>query len=354
MVARGEADPVIVRMARENDAYIVSCDSDYHLYQLSQGFVSLWYLNLETLTGPSFQLADVFGTIGAKGAALWATIIGNTFVSFEQLQVINDYSLNKKKINTNNLLIVGDSADAYVDKRHWTTIQLFLLRFIQKVGTDGAYKQLITLVPQTDRDQFDQIMGSYINIQQESSLSTRNDNDIPRDIEERFIAGELDRKLIEILINRELPTCWQDLSSLNCRLLLPICHILLKGNYQNGENASINPIIAYKEHQYNLFEMFKSEDMPLLYDVPYLPENNRRDYVLYCIHFALQSQADECWNQVNEDYILWLSLLKLWYHKQQNKTSFVELVLRALIISFLKHVLLDTYNEKGKIQTLFI
>jgi hypothetical protein len=108
VVARGEADPVIVRMARENDAYIVSCDSDYHLYQLSQGFVSLSYLNLETLTGPSFQLADVFGTIGAKGAALWATIIGNTFVSFEQLQVINDYSLNKKKINANNLLIVGD------------------------------------------------------------------------------------------------------------------------------------------------------------------------------------------------------------------------------------------------------
>jgi hypothetical protein len=247
-----------------------------------------------------------------------------------------------------------DSADAYVDKRHWTTTQLFLLRFIQKVGTDGAYKQLITLVPQTDRDQFDQIMGSYINIQQEPSLSTRNNNDIHCDIEERFIAGELDRKLIEILINRELPTCWQDLSSLNCRLLLPICHILLKGNYQNGENASVNPIIAYKEHQYNLFEMFKSEDMPLLYDVPFLPENNRRDYVLYCIHFALQSQADECWDQVNEDYILWLSLLKLWYHIQQNKTSFVQLVLRALIISFLKHVLLDTYNEKGKIQTLFI
>jgi len=90
VVAQGEADPVIVGMAEEENAYIVANDSDYHLYQLSQGFVSLRYLNLKTLTGPNFQLADVFGQIGKAGAALWATLIANTFVSFDKLQVTTD------------------------------------------------------------------------------------------------------------------------------------------------------------------------------------------------------------------------------------------------------------------------
>jgi hypothetical protein len=95
-VARGEADPVIVGMAKWENAYIVAHDSDYHLYQLSQGFVPLRYLNLKTLTGPCFQLTDIFGHIDAAGVALWATLIGNTFVGFDKLQVTVDWILNKK------------------------------------------------------------------------------------------------------------------------------------------------------------------------------------------------------------------------------------------------------------------
>lgn len=90
VVARGEADPLIVRMAEENKAYIIACDSDYHLYQLSKGFISLRFLNLETLIGPSFQLTDVFGRIGKAGVALWATVIANTFLTFNVIQVKNN------------------------------------------------------------------------------------------------------------------------------------------------------------------------------------------------------------------------------------------------------------------------
>jgi hypothetical protein len=88
IVARGEADPVIVGMAEKEKAYIVAADSDYHLYQLSQGFVSLRHLNLKTLIGPSFQLADIFGHIDKAGVALWATVIANEFVIFDKLKVI--------------------------------------------------------------------------------------------------------------------------------------------------------------------------------------------------------------------------------------------------------------------------
>jgi len=243
-----------------------------------------------------------------------------------------------------------DKTDADVDKREWTTTQLSVLRFIQKKDINTAYNQLIQYVSQNDRSQFDEIMNSYINIQQEISLRTRNGNQLPPTLEERFINGELDRTLIDVLINRELPISWQNLSLVHFRLLLPICHILLKWNFQNGETANVNPTITYNGQQYNLFETVKSEDVPLLNDVSNLLKNDQRNYVLYCIRFALQFPEIVYCNGLNEDYILWLSLLKLWFHKQENKTSLVEPILLALIISFLKHVLLDTYDENGKIQ----
>jgi hypothetical protein len=196
-------------------------------------------------------------------------------------------------------------------------------------------------------------MTSYTNIQQELPLSTQNGKQLLPVIEERYINGELDRTLIDVLINRKLSTSCEDLSLVHFRLLLPICHILLRWNYQNEETAGFNSTITYKEQEYDLFEMIKNEDILLLTDVSNLPKNDQRNYVLYCIHFALQFQGVDYWNEVNEDYILWLSLLKLWFHEQENRTTFVEPILLALIVSFLKHVLLDTYDDYGKIQIYF-
>ena len=87
-VAQGEADSFIVGMARESNAYIVADDSEYHLYELPQGFVSLRYLDLKTLVGPRFEITNVFDGINKEDVALWATLIGNDFVSFDELQVI--------------------------------------------------------------------------------------------------------------------------------------------------------------------------------------------------------------------------------------------------------------------------
>ncbi len=224
-----------------------------------------------------------------------------------------------------------------------------VLRFIQKVGTATAYNQLIKHVSQNDRFQFDQIMNSYINIQQEIPLSTRNGNQLPPDIEERFINSELDLTLIDILINGELPTAWQNLGLVHLRLLLPIYLILLKWNCQNEETAGFKPIITHKGQQYDLLEMIQIDDFPSLNGISNLLDNDQRNYVLNCIRIALQDQAIVYGNDVNKDYILWLSLLKLWFHNQEKQTSFIKPILLALIISFLKHALLDTYSEGSKI-----
>jgi hypothetical protein len=244
-----------------------------------------------------------------------------------------------------------DQKNACKDKRQRTTTQLCLLRFIKKIGVTAAYEQLITCISKGDRSQFDEIMKSYTDIQPEIAIKTRNGNCLPSFLQQCFTKGALDRILVEVFINRELPVFWQDFSLGHIRLLFPICRILFQWYCQNGETADYNPTITYKGKQYFIFEMVKNEDVPLLNEVLTLSKDNQRNYVLYCINFALQSLTAIKWSQVNEDYILWLSLLKLWFHEQENNGSSKKPVLFALIVSFLKHVLLDTYDREGKIKT---
>ena len=85
--ARGEADPMIVALAKERNAVVVAGDSDYHLYDLSQGYVPLRYLDLKQLRGPVYQMQDVFEGMSPRAVALWASLIGYDFVSLEDLKV---------------------------------------------------------------------------------------------------------------------------------------------------------------------------------------------------------------------------------------------------------------------------
>lgn len=86
-VARGEADPMIVDLAQDHDAYIVAGDSDYLLYTLPQGYVPLSYLKLEHLQGLLYHMNDVFVGMDTKGVALWTSLIKYDFVTLQQIQV---------------------------------------------------------------------------------------------------------------------------------------------------------------------------------------------------------------------------------------------------------------------------
>lgn len=87
IVARGEADPMIVALAEARNAYVVAGDSDYHLYALKQGYVPLRSMRFEQLKGSLYQMDDVFEGMDARAVALWASLIGYDFVSLEDLQV---------------------------------------------------------------------------------------------------------------------------------------------------------------------------------------------------------------------------------------------------------------------------
>jgi 5'-3' exonuclease len=86
-IAPGEADPMIVRMARKHDAYIVARDSDYFLYGDTKGYVPLDTLDFPTFQGKYYSMQDVFRNMTQRGVALWATTIIYDFVELDALQV---------------------------------------------------------------------------------------------------------------------------------------------------------------------------------------------------------------------------------------------------------------------------
>jgi 5'-3' exonuclease len=87
-IAPGEADPMIVQMARKRNAYIVARDSDYFLYGDTKGYVPLDTLAFPTLQGRYYYMQDVFQGMTQRGVALWATTIVYDFINLDVLQVI--------------------------------------------------------------------------------------------------------------------------------------------------------------------------------------------------------------------------------------------------------------------------
>jgi hypothetical protein len=94
-IAPGEADPMIVQMARKRNAYIVARDSDYFLYGDTKGYVPLDKLEFSTLKGKYYYMQDVFQDMTQRGVALWATTIVYDFISLDVLQVIMHFFVIK-------------------------------------------------------------------------------------------------------------------------------------------------------------------------------------------------------------------------------------------------------------------
>ena len=86
-VARGEADPMVASLAKQEGACVLAWDSDYHLYDLPEGYVPLRHLDRDKLHGPLYRMRDVFSELDASGAGLFAAVVGYDYISFEQLEV---------------------------------------------------------------------------------------------------------------------------------------------------------------------------------------------------------------------------------------------------------------------------
>jgi hypothetical protein len=235
------------------------------------------------------------------------------------------------------------------EKCQWLTCQWNLLRYIQQVGEIEAFDNLIKHVPIQHRPLFNQLIDSYVTASVQTSIRTRNNNELPHHLHTLFTIGKLDRAVIDILVTGKVLPRWQGTHLSHLRLLLPMCHILLQWDYHEEKTVVHNPTVTFQGQQYHPFELVQRESLPLLTELVYRGKKRQKGFVLGCVDFALQRQSSINWHGIKNNYLPWLSLLKLWLHSRETTMSLREPILLAMIISYLKHVLLDTYDEtKGK------
>lgn len=92
-------------------------------------------------------------------------------------------------------------------------------------------------------------------------------------------------------------------------------------------------------------ELIQYQDLPSLDQLTHLDEGKRIDFVLHCVQLALPSEKQLDWHRIHSDYKLCFCLLKLWWNTKTEHLKLSQTTLLAIIISFLKHALLDTYDE---------
>ncbi len=224
-------------------------------------------------------------------------------------------------------------------------LQWKLYRYIQQTGKKMAYNKLITLVSSEDQLSFNQEMQHFINPCDMTSIQTRNKNELPRYLFFLFKKGELDRAIINILTTGKVLHLWKGTNQVHLHLLLPMCHILLKWDQEETKQKFYYSAVTFNQQQYYPLELVQVENQLLLESIAKSDEKLRRRFVLGCVDFALRPQPAIKWHKIHRDKRLLLSLLKLWFHTTKTIVHMRKSILLAMIVSFLKHALLDTYDE---------
>ena len=236
------------------------------------------------------------------------------------------------------------------EKRKRLTCQYNLLRYIQQVGDDEAFNKIITLVDQDQVELFKQLMDNYTNLSLPKRKLTFNGNEIHSYINQLYDEGKLDSDVINILVRRQILYLWQGNHQIHLDLLLPMCYILIKWDNSITSNTNCSCTVTFNEEMYNPFELVDTNVLPLLDQLINLDKSKRKGLVLGCVDFALRSKENQidC-DGIHRNYKLWFCLLKLSLNMKTNHSNSLKMTLMALIISFLKHAFLDTYDEtEGK------
>ncbi|CAF2738503.1 unnamed protein product [Rotaria sp. Silwood2] len=294
-VARGEADPMIVRLAQDRNAYVVAADSDYHLYDLPQGYVPLKFLNLRALKGPLYQMNDVFAGMDIRGVALWASLIKYNFVALTNLQ---EFLSTTQAYDRKEFESWLDSTEPDEQKRHLITTEWLLLRFIQQVGSATAYNQLIQLVASDDRQKFNQIRSSYANVMPLTSIKTKNGKCLPGYLNRLFTTGNLDHTILNILISRNVLKSEQVNNPIYYQLLLPIIQIHLRSDCTSPDMDNDSQKVTYNDRSYEPLAEIKIQDLPSLNETSKMSSADRKKWLLYCVKSVLQPSV-----HMNEDGI---------------------------------------------------
>ena len=364
LVARGEADPMIVQLAYDRDAYVIAEDTDYLLYNLQHGYVPLHYLNLENLKGPLYQSNDIFQGMDAAGIALWTAIVKYDFVKLPELLVripclFNENDSLKDDFFQEILSKIRhddqedfeswlEGTDPDEPKRQLITMQWSLLRFIQRFGSVAAYQRLIRLVSPNDRKLFDQMRTSYVNIKPLETITLKNHKSIPTFLDTLFVTGHLDEAIINIVICRYVLKREKANKPVYYRLLLPIIQILLRWCCEQTGMTSESCQVTYGNQKYTPLAEIQEADLPPLDNIPTMARGDRQKWVLRCVKSALQSPIDINIDDIHKDHLAWLCILKLWWHEGNEQTPAKKCILWAMIASHIMHVFPDQQHASER------
>ncbi|CAM4824738.1 unnamed protein product [Rotaria magnacalcarata] len=351
IMARGEADPMIVRLAQDRNAYVVAADSDYHLYDLPQGYVPLYFLELKALKGSLYQLDDVFRGMDASGVALWASFIKYNFVELTKLHNFLSKTSANDRENFESWL---NSTEPDEQKRNLITTEWLLLRFIQQVGSSIAYQQLIELIALDDREKFDQIRSSYINVKPLASFKTKNGKELAGYLDGLFITGNLDHRILNILISRNVLKSEQVNNAVYFQILRPIIQILLLSDCSSTELDNDSQKVTFNNQLYDPLAEIKIRDFPTLDEISKMSSANRKKWLAYCVQHALEPSINMNDDEIHDDHLAWMCLLKLWWHKGKEQTLLKKSVLYAMIVSYLTHTLLHEHDESADAELVII
>ncbi|CAF4818274.1 unnamed protein product, partial [Rotaria socialis] len=72
---------------------------------------------------------------------------------------------------------------------------------------------------------------------------------------------------------------------------------------------------------------------------------DRKKWLVYCVQHALQPSINMNDDEIHDDHLAWMCLLKLWWHKGKEQTLLKKSALYAMIVSYLTHTLLHEHHE---------
>jgi len=338
-IAPGEADPMIVRKANEHNAYIIARDSDYFLYETNKGYISLELLDMDKLEGPCYHMQDVFTNMIQPGVALWATTITYKFISFDDLQknfnVQDGYDSNE----FNEWLMHSESDH---EKSLRIRCQYNMLRLIQKMTHKEVFNRIIRLVKEEEQEAFRNLMQGYIDVSLSKQPLTFNGNEIHPYLNTMYVNGRLDSDIINILVRRKIINIGEGNDQIYLRMLLPMCRILMEWDHSTSNEGNRLSFVTFNGEKYNPSACVDCDHLPTLEKMS-LSDRDKKHFVLGCVRFVLGNKFD--WNDIHKDYKLLLCLLKLWLHTKTECSNSSKATVLAIIGSFTKHALLDTYGE---------
>ena len=355
IVARGEADPMIAALAEDLNAYVVAGDSDYHLYNLKQGYVPLRFLDFEQMEGSLYQTEDIFGVVDSYAVPLWTSLIGYDFVSWDNLQVrliclhlscwlfplksFQKLFLNFEPHDAQKFHEWLESTDPDKEKRLRITNMFYLLRLIQDKGGESVHDAVIQYVPEEQLEEFNQVRRSYRRITVAQTIRTRGQKELPSYIDKLFVTGKLDRAIINVFINRKLLLFKESNNPVYFKFLLPILQLIVVWNRPDVALENCSSII-FNGQKYNPLESINEDELPSADEMEKMPQKEKKKWLLSCVQSALGSHMIADTDRIREDQLVWICLLKLWCHTTQEQSPTKDVVLRAMIVAYLQRKLL--------------